>query len=177
MAYVTLNDIRQHGGYSADETSRDAEISALIPRAQSAIERHTNNVFEVDSTSERTFDYVSGRELLFDEWMAVTTDLVITNGDGDVVASSNYVTMPLNNAPFYGVKLKTGSDVVWEYEDSPEGAISVVGYWGYSQTPPEDVKMACIQLILHWLRLEDQAEAAMMPDDIQMLLKPYKKLV
>ena len=180
MAYVTLAEVRQHGEYSPKEIHKDAEISALIPRAEQAIETYTNQVFEVESTSARTFDPIEdtdGYILYFDEWLSDTSSLVVTNGDATVIASSKFVTIPRNRSPHYGIQLKTDSDVIWEYTDTPEDAISIVGYWGYSQTPPDDVKLACIQLILHWLRMEDQSLTNDMPESVCMLLKPYKQKV
>jgi len=180
MAYVTLADIRQHGGYDSDDTVQNAEISALIPRAQAAIEAYTHNIFEIGAVSTRTFDYgtdTDGYCLLFDEWLATITSLTVTNGDGDTVASSKYVTLPRNRTPIYGLELKLDSTVVWTYSSAPQAAISLEGYWGYSTSPPENVQLACIQLVLHWLRMEDQAEDKVLPDDVCLLLAPYKKVM
>jgi len=179
MAYVTLAEVKQQGGYDASDTFHDGLITSLIPRAQNTIETITNNVFEVSNTSERKFDYMlqtDGFKLYFDEYLATTDSLVVTNGTGDVIASSNYVTMPRNHAPFYGLQLKTDTDVVWDYEDSPEDAISIVGYWGYSTTPPDAIKQVAIQLILHWVRQNDQDTPEPMPADVNMMLKPYIRL-
>jgi len=186
MAYVTLAQIRQHGDYDPGDTGQDAEISALIPRAQSAIESYTNNVFEISAVSTRVFDAPTARtastddeydKLYFDNWLASTTDLVITNGDATTVTGTDYVTLPRNHTPIYGIELKSDSDVSWEYDTSPESAISIEGYWGYSITPPSDVVLACMQLVLHWLRVESQAVSKDMPDDVCMLLKPFKRKV
>lgn len=181
MAYVTLAQIRQHGNYDADETGRDVELSALIPRATAAIEAYTNNIFEITSTSTRYFDApIDGKDyrtLYFDEWLSDTTSLEVTNGDGSTVSSSDFVTLPRNHTPIYGLELKTSATVAWDYTTSPEDAISVVGYWGYSQSPPDDVVLACILLVLHWIRMEDQAEDKTMPEDVCMLLKPFRQAV
>jgi hypothetical protein len=180
MAYVTLANVRQHGGYKSTELGHDDEIDELIPRAESAIESYTNNVFNLGGTTTRYFDAledVEGQKLYFDEWLASTTSLVITNGDGNTVASSEYVTLPRNGTPIYGLQLKSSSTVAWDYTTSPENAISIVGYWGFSENPPEDIKLACIQLVLHWLRLEDQSEDKVIPSDICMMLKPYTQRV
>ena len=70
MAYVTLAEVKQQGGYDASDTFHDGLITSLIPRAQNTIETITNNVFEVSNTSERKFDYMlqtDGFKLYFDE--------------------------------------------------------------------------------------------------------------
>ena len=180
MAYVTLAEVRSYGGYDAMDTSQDAELSALIPRAQAVIEQYTGNVFEVSSTSTRQFDAIAnvdGYRLLFDGWLANTSSLVVTNGDGQTVASSQYVTLPRNDIPIYGLQLKSDATVVWEYTDAPENAISVVGNWGYSVTPPEDVKLACLRLVLYWIKLEGKAAERTIPSDVIRTLKPYKQTV
>jgi hypothetical protein len=179
MAYVTLAEVKQQGGYDAGDTYHDGLITALIPRAQNTIETITNNVFEVDSVTTRRFDYMlqtDGYKLYFDEYLASTTSLVVTNGTGDVVASSNYVTMPRNHAPFYGLQLKTDTDVIWDYDDSPEEAIQIAGYWGYSLTPPDAIKQVAIELVLHWVRQNDQDTPEPMPETIMMALKPYTRI-
>lgn len=177
MAYVTLDDVREYAGYIAGDTADDAVIQSLIPRAERAIEKHTGNVFEVEAVSTRVFDWTDSYMLYFDQYLASTSDLVVTNGDGNTVASSNFITLPRNYRPIYGLELKLETDVVWEYTNSPQGAISIEGYWGYAQSPPDDIKLACIQLIVHWVRMQDQHDAKMMPDDIKLLLKPYKRMM
>lgn len=180
MAYVTLSEVKQQGGYDASDTYHDGLIAALIPRAQNTIETITNNVFEVSGVTTRRFDYLlqtDGYKLYFDEYLATTDSLVVTNGTGDVVASSNYVTMPRNHNPIYGLQLKTDTDVVWDYDDSPEAAIQVTGYWGYSQSPPDAIKQVAIQLVLHWVRQNDQDTPQAIPEDIAMSLKPYSRLM
>jgi hypothetical protein len=181
MAYVTKAEVLQHGGMDSND-ALGAEISSLIARAESAIESDTGNVFELTSTSTRKFDAIAnvdGSILYFDEWLANTTSLVITNGDADetVIASTKYVTLPRNSTPIYGIQLKTDTTDVWEYSTSPEDAISVVGNWGYSENPSSDVKLACIMLILHWLRQEDQSDDKDFPSDVCKLLKHYTRAV
>lgn len=178
MAYVTLSEVKQAGGYDVGDTYHDGLINALIPRATNTIEQMTNNVFEVAEVSTRRFDYLlqtDGFKLFFDEFLATSDNLTITNGTGDVIDSSNYVTMPRNHAPFYGVQLKTDTDVVWDYLDSPEEAIAVAGYWGYSVTPPDAIKQVAIQMILHWVKQNDQETPKPIPDDILLNLKPFTR--
>jgi hypothetical protein len=178
MAYVTLSEVKQAGGYDVSDTFHDGLISSLIPRASNTIEQLTNNVFEVAEVSTRRFDYLlqtDGFKLFFDEYLATTDDLTITNGTGDVIDGSLFVTLPRNHAPFYGVQLKTETSVVWDYVDSPENAIAVSGYWGYSVTPPDAIKQVAIQMILHWVKQNDQETPKPIPDDILMNLQPFKR--
>lgn len=66
--------------------------------------------------------------LLDDDLLAVTT---LTNGDGNTVASNDYVFEPRNAYPRYALTLKTSSGIYWTYDTDPENAISLAGVWGY----------------------------------------------
>ena len=104
--------------------------------------------FQVTTDSTRRFDALRDvdqglRRLWLDEDLCAITS--ITNGDGIVVPSDQYVTDPRNETPYYSITLKLSSDVVWTYDDEPEGAIAVVGRWGYSTQAPSDVAQAVLR--------------------------------
>lgn len=72
---------------------------------------------------------VSGSALyLDDDLLSATT---VTNGDAVAVSSSNYVTEPRNETPYYALTLKGSSGLVWTYSTDAENAISIAGVWGY----------------------------------------------
>ena len=183
MAYVTLAEVRTHAGFDADDTTDDGRLAALIPQAQSAIDAWTRTTFEIASDTTKYFDAIDDVEGLtlylvgahvFEQLADITT---ITNGDATVVTSGQYVTSPRNSAPYHAITLKSSANIEWTYTDDSENAIAIAGKWGYSTTPPETVKLACIMLVLHWYRQDDQSEEIDMPYDIKKLLMPYKVVV
>jgi hypothetical protein len=151
MAYATLSDVRAYLGLQTTETKDDTLLQALLERAQKMIEERTHRVFEAAADSTRYFDAVGdveGQTLYLDEDLCAITS--ITNGDGVAVSSSEYVTDPRNETPWYAIRLKVSSSKVWTYQTDPEKAISIVGKWAYSTSAPKDVVQATIRLAA-WL--------------------------
>ena len=84
--------------------------------------------------------------MIFDEdLLSITT---FTNGDGTTIASTEYVFMPLNDNPKYGLKLLPSSTVTWECTtaNDEEKALTILGSWGYSATAPAEIKLVCLAL-------------------------------
>lgn len=153
MAYLSLSDFKTYKGIVG--TADDALIAQLIARAQGYIENVTDRVFEAAADTTRYFDAwrdvnihdetFHGRRLLrLDRDLCQITSIV--NGDGTTVSSSEYVTEPRNTTPWYAIRLKINSSIVWVWTTSPENAISVTGRWAYSLTPPADVVQATAEL-------------------------------
>jgi len=99
---------------------------------------------------ERVGGYGWQRTLYLDEDLCQITQVV--NGDGTVVPPSAYVTEPRNAKPWYALTLKESSGLVWTYQTDVENAIQVTGRWAYSVTPPEDIRMATLQLATYFYR-------------------------
>ncbi|MBZ0310601.1 MAG: phage gp6-like head-tail connector protein, partial [Anaerolineae bacterium] len=136
---LTLNEVG---------TTDDAFLTALITRASRAIDTHCGRFF-VGEAQTRYFDAIAdidGQILLLDEDLLSVTEL--TNGDGDVIASSDYVLLPSNHSPHYAIRLKASGSESWTYVDDPENAIVVNGTWGFSNGTPDDVEQACIRLVV-----------------------------
>ncbi len=191
MAYCTSTDVRQYLGISS--TGDDTLITALIARATAQIEMHTHRDFE-SATGTRRFVVgvdTEGDTLYFDEdIVSITT--VTTDADAaspTTISSTEYVTLPRNRTPYYGIKILASADKSWDYTDDPEMGITVAGKWGYSTAPPADIKNAAIRLSAFLYRLKDaqvfdvQAipEAGVItvpqgiPKDVQLILEPYVK--
>ena len=155
MAYVLTSDVIQYGDFDTDFTSDNADydwLAGLISKATAIIETYTGRVFEATSDT-RYFDAVedvTGLTLLLDEDLAVAdTDTIVTNGDAAVFTSDHYVTEPRNETPYDAIKLKGSTGYAWDLDSDgdAENAISIAGVWGYSETPPEDIKHATIKLV------------------------------
>lgn len=165
MAYASLTELRSwltSGGNTLPVTD-DALLTLFLADAQLLIDGFCHRTFESSAVSAKLFDAVADVRTLdtlglqqtgatertlwlggFD--LATTTGLIVVNGDGTTISSSNYVLEPRNSYPAYAITLKSGADVVWTYDDSPEGAISVTGHWAYSQTADSLIKSATLSL-------------------------------
>lgn len=195
-AYCTNTEVKAYLGINSTNNSDDTLLTSLIARAQTQIETHTHRVFSSTADSTRSFtvyDDTDGRVLYFDEDAAALTT-VTTNADAStstVISSTEYVTMPRNETPYYGIKILSSANKIWEYTDDPEEGITVAGKWAYSTAPPEDIKNACIRLSAYYYRLKDSQvfdvqaipEAGIItlpkgiPEDVQLILTPYVKRV
>lgn len=145
MAYVSTANFKLYKNIVG--ASDDTVINMLIAQAQKMVETHTGRVFEASANTTRTFDAmndVDGDLLYFDRDLYSINS--VTNGDGVVVAASEYVTEPRNGPPYYAIRLKNSSDVVWTYDTDAENAIAISGMWAYSLTAPEDVQWATLRL-------------------------------
>ena len=189
MAYVTAADLRAYLGMTS--SGDDALLTLLCARAQVAIDRYCNRTFEASTNTTRYYDavgrHIDGPELYLDrDLCAINT---VTNGDGDALESTEYVTLPRNDAPYYGLRLKTSSGKAWTYSDDWEGAIAISGKWAYSATAPGDIVQAATRLAAFYYRQKDAAlqdvtaiEAGVVirptafPADVAALLNPYRRL-
>lgn len=191
MAYVTLDQIKLYRGIPEAEKKDDALLTACIARAQAQIDRHCDRTFEASSTAAHYFDAVADvsddkRTLYLDDDLCAIT--LITNGSGSVV--NTYVTNPVNHAPYYAVKIKASAAELWTYDDDPESAITVTGYWAYSTAAPADITQATIRLALYEYAQKDASvfdvtaypDAGLMtvpqgiPRDVKQILEPYRRV-
>lgn len=188
MAYAELYEVKQYLGIG-DQTSDDVILGYLIARAQSVIEAYTGRNFEaITATRYFTTDNIKGRYLYL--WgydlLTVTT---LTNGDDTEIASANYRLEPRNETPKWGIRLN--EDTTWEMADS-DSEISVAGTWGYTATPPDDIKHACIRLAAFLYRQKDTSAdidrplvtgdgvtimPGSIPQDVRMMLDRYKRRI
>jgi hypothetical protein len=198
--YCTLDDIKadqsivdQTTGIPTPSTSDDALIEDLITRCSRDIDDECGRHFYgiVETRLFNALDNVDGRDLLLDEDLAAVGD--ITLGTGDVLATTEYVLLPLNTVPKHQIRIKASSAHAWSsYFVDPEAAISVEGTWGYvpGTAPPQRIRQACIDLV-RWRYRRRHApfeQAGMgdlgqyqvpsgMPSDIQRMLGYYKRYV
>lgn len=159
MAYATVAQLKTYmGGFEDADAALDTHLTNLIARVQAAIDRYCHRSFEASADSTRYFDAVKDvghgdgsvddaeamRTLYLDEDLCAITS--ITNGDGATIASSKYITLPVNRTPWYAIRLRIDSDVAWTYDTTPEKAIAIVGKWSYSTAAPDDVVHVTLRL-------------------------------
>jgi len=189
MAYCSTPELKRYLGITG--SGDDELLSELLASAQQIIETHTGKKFEASSDTTRYFDAVAdvdGYKLFFDQWCADITS--ITNGDGESVSGSSYVTMPVNGEQYYGVKLLGSKSVTWTYTDDAESAISVTGKWAYMVTPKDDIVQATKRLAAFLYRQRENANdvdravvvgnatvlPSQLPADVSRLIAPYRSL-
>lgn len=157
MAYITVPVAKDYIG-GLDGTGDDALLSVLIDAAEVFIENYTERDFKAATDTTRNFTVgrdTEGRHLWFDEDIASIT--TVLNGDASTteVTSAQYVTLPSNRTPYYGIKLLWSASKVWEFDQDPEDAIAVTGKWGWSTTPPADIAQACKDIVKQVYRSRD----------------------
>jgi hypothetical protein len=169
-------------------------IADCIADAQQFVDSFCNRTF-AGVNSDRKFDAVSDVEggVL---WVWGAGDLAsintVTNGNGDVIAGSAYVTEPrnavANGKPIIGLRLKTNSSTYWRTAANgvAEDAITVNGVWAYSAEPPADIVRATKMLTGFYYdqRLSTNADIAVIPgvsvripsgipSAVKQILNPY----
>lgn len=146
MAYATLTQVKNYLGI--EDTKDDALIAWCIEQAQALIDAVCHRTFEASADSTRKFDSVRdvyGLTLILDKDLCAITS--ITNGDSTTITSSQYVTEPRNDTPYWSIRLLSSAGLVWECNATTgdsENAISITGRWAYSVTAPSIVSRLCI---------------------------------
>lgn len=152
MTYPTASDL---GRYLGIDNQADADLITLFRAA--AIDYiegpdGAQRIYEAAADATRVFDAVrdvDGQMLILDhDLISVTT---LTNGDGVTISASAYTLEGIggerNQAPYRRIRLKTSSALTWRYTTDPEGAISLLGRWGYSTTAPARIAEICRELV------------------------------
>ena len=155
MAYLTLIELKTYLGIVEDDD--DTLIQDAIDDAVSYIEAETDRDFEATSDTKYfesdAIDPHNSRLLhLDDDLMTLTT---LTNGDSSATAitSADYDLMPRNSTPYHAIRLTQNGSSYWEFDTDYE--VSVLGTWGYSTTPPADIKRAVTVLASYFYHQKD----------------------
>ncbi len=110
-------------------TADDAVIDSIIEQVSRLIDQITSRHF-YPNIETRYFDVPSGDLILDDDLLAVTT---LTNGDAEVLTTTDYILREKNFTPYWKVAMKDISTKTWEDNSSgsSEQVISLLGTWGY----------------------------------------------
>lgn len=152
MSYITAADLRQYIG--AVSTSDDTQLGYAAARAQQMIDTYCNRTFEALSDTTRYYNALDlrygGDVDVFSNELRLDVDLCqltsVTNGNSQVIPNNMLVLLPTNFTPKYSIKIMMNTSYVWTYTGTPDMAISVVGRFAYSITPPADIVGACLAL-------------------------------
>ena len=160
MAYIASSDVKAWGAVPDTDTADDAEITLLIARAQAYIDEYTGRTFEADTDNLATRYYSLSRDVTRGTlWL--DKDLNTVGSDGvvagtDSLSSSDYVTLPRNDKPYYALQLTANTPLDWGDPTSDgdyENAISVHGQWAYSSDCPADIQFAMLRLVKWYYNL------------------------
>lgn len=193
MAYCSDEDVKEY--LDITTLGDDTLLADLIDRAQKGIDSYTGRTFEdpgADATRYFTVGVdTDGLYLYFDEdiYSITTVKSNADNASPTTITSSEYVTIPRNTTPYYGIKILTSSNEYWDYTDDPENGIEITGRWAYSSVAPADVVQACARWAAYMYRQKDAQvfDVTAIPDagvitipqgipvDVKMLLDPYIK--
>ena len=194
MAYTTESAVRTYLGIT---TTGDASLlTALIARAQAAIDTYTQRKFEHSSVGVTRY-FTVGKDtykrcLFLDEDLCSIENL-ITDADGTptTISSTEYVTYPRNIKPYTEIRLLDSSTKSFEYTNDPEMGVYITGKWSYTSSAPDDIVHATIRLASFYFRQKDAQvfdvtaipDAGVitmpqgMPKDVKMILDPYRRIV
>ena len=148
--YATLAEFKLYKKITTTDTDRDSVIEDIIEGASRDIDREVGRTFYA-RTETRYFDVPIDNSRLLrvdDDLLAITT---LTNGDSNTIAATEYNLVPKNVAPYYGIRLKSGSAYYWNMDSSgnTEDVISIAGTWGWSSTAPNDIRQLCLAMSLN----------------------------
>ena len=128
--YATLAEVKANKTITSIDAADDTFFEALIENTSRLIDEMTGRWF-YPRIQTRLHDVPVGNELRLDaDCCELTT---VTNGDLDVITSAEYTTAPLNDTPYWAVRLRPSASLSWVGTDAGDrhGAISIAGVWVY----------------------------------------------
>ena len=144
--YATLSEYKTYQRITSTDATDDMFIEAAIEAASRHIDREAGTRFYLE-TETRKYDIPrEGLPLMLDQYYTAITS--VTNGDGSTISASNYVTLPANVLPIWGLSLADRTGATWSLAATTGTvqAISVTGSVGYSATAPKDIYLACLEI-------------------------------
>lgn len=139
------------------DTTDDAVLEAVVESVSRAIDDFCGRRFYA-ATQTRYYTAKSGRLLLVDDLLSVST--LKTDADGDGAYETTWATTDYHLAP-YNAQLESVPKPYWCIEVSQNGdywfpcgprRIEIVGSWGFSATTPDVVEQACLFQAAHEFR-------------------------
>lgn len=151
-ALTSVADVKDQAGISPSDTSRDAEIEALINAASLSVIRYTGREFaSVNPATTRMFPVnTDGTVSLYPyDLQAVSSVSSISGGVTTLLNTSEYVTLPYDTGAGGGYTMLQLSTV-------SSGYVSVTGSWGWTNIP-SDIAQLVISTVVMWLRADEGA--------------------
>lgn len=189
--YTTTAAVKSQLGITG--SGDDALLDLYVSQASAAIRNICGrNFHETTGTLYYRFGEPDtfGSRLLFDA--DVQSVVSISNGTNGTLADSDYITLPPNVSPKYGVELRESSGKTWTYglQGDRPNAIVVTAVTGYCTTAdrPADITLAATKLAAWLYQNRDNVEQAIQTADgttvlpteappmVMRLLRRYIKL-
>lgn len=163
--FVGLEHLKEYLDLPEATTKHDEVLMfALISATARVTELAGNRVFFLpDDDQSRKFTRESITPLRRGWFMPLDEDLYRVTSitiDAEVVASTDYQLLPVNESPAEGIHFLNGVN-----RPSGEYGIQVSGRWCYSETPPRDVQRACLRLAAFYYRERSSQEFQVIGDD------------
>lgn len=174
-SYASVADLKTYvneltGGVQSSFTvAEDGLLQTFLDEATAEIDRQTGRTFEgVNATRYFWPESVEGQSLYLDaDLLSVTT---LKNGDGSTISSGDYMLQPDNWTPKNRIRLK--ANVAWTFPT--DGRVEVVGSWGFSATPPADIKRATKRLAwFYWMKRTASGETSVAGDNVAIVPAEY----
>lgn len=147
--YASVTEFKAYQRITSTDTTDDGVITDILEAASRLIDNLARRTFYA-RTATKYYDVPDeyDGDILYiedDDLLTVTT---LTNGDTTVLTTSDYILLPNNSSPKWGIKLKDSSTYTWEQDSdgNDEQVITIVGTWGWSASAPDDIKEACLQI-------------------------------
>lgn len=162
MAYPTVVQCKTFLGAQGD--GDDALLTQVLAAAVKWVEEWCGHVFvKVTGTSVYIVPAYPnllgrGRSLLVREH-DVYKITQITNGDGEIVAATDYLAYPVEKPPFYRIELSPVSGLVWTRGDDGLGQVVILGDMGATSTCPSDVFYAIMEIVAFYYRSRSSGAA------------------
>ncbi|MCW5876480.1 MAG: hypothetical protein KIS85_06315 [Anaerolineales bacterium] len=138
--YCTLAEYKAYRNIPEAVIKDDAVLAALIERASRYIDRQTGQRF-VAATAMRQYEPPASSELELEAALQTLSGLV--NADGTTIALGDVRLLPLNGE--YKTRIRLTADAPgWGGGD---GLVEVTGSWGRFAEPPEDIRLACMEIV------------------------------
>lgn len=145
--YTTVSALKArllNGNYDAqfDPTDNDA-FENVIEAVSRAIDRIKNRQFFA-VTATRYFTAENSQRVKIDDLLSLTTLKTDFDGDGTYETTwttADYRLFPYNQTPYMEINTRPNSGYVFPLDD---GAVQVVGSFGYSSTTPDIISEACL---------------------------------
>lgn len=203
--YCTVSDVKSVIPESPLSTSTDADIDAaigyFITAASRLIDRYigqaANYFYPSSDDTVRYYDGVGNdSDIMIDDCASITKVEVAESGGmsssdyTEWVLDADYLLLPYDYAakslPVHGLRIYPGGGKSgWT---TYKKAVKVTGKFGYSLTPPAEVKHACITQAMRWFMRAKQGFAdtgaggqqgsipfsATLDNDIMLILEPYR---
>lgn len=154
--YATLAEVKADKNITSTNAGDDGVIEDMVEAASRWIDRQTGRRFwstVADSTDEtRTYTPANAHRVYTDDILSITT--LKTDEDEDRTYETTWTTDDYDLLPENATL--EGRPYTW-IEVSPLGdysfpkhrkSVQIVGKFGFSDTPPDDIKQACIMIVV-----------------------------